>query len=130
MNDFIDDAITAADVKMDVSAKGALLYACTLVSTHGKMSRDIAMKPDSPAPTLGNIVYHYALVAQEVSQYDDILEWAKDTGRDLNDPSTIPYFNQMVADKTDLRLLLSERVYVDMMAALEINQAIANARPR
>ncbi|HEC00469.1 MAG TPA: hypothetical protein ENI91_02125 [Sphingomonadales bacterium] len=127
MSDFIEEAITAAAVELDISLKEDNQYACIMTSPHGKMVRDITVKPGYDAPTLGNVIYHYALVAQEVSQYDDVLEWADDTGHKLSDSKTLPKFRQMVDDKRDLRLLLSESIYQDMMGALEISQAICNA---
>jgi hypothetical protein len=129
MSDYIEDAITAAGVELDISVKDDGQYACVMTSSHGKMVRDITVKPGHDAPTLGNIIYHFALVAQEVSQYDDVLEWADDTGHKLSDSETLPKFRQMVDDKRDLRLLLSERAYQDMMGALEISQAICHANP-
>jgi hypothetical protein len=129
MSDFIEDAITAAAVELDILLKEDGQYACIMASSHGKMVRDITVKPGYDAPTLGNVIYHFALVAQEVSQYDDVLEWADDTGHKLNDSATLPKFRQMVDDKRDIRLLLSENIYQDMMGALEISQAICNAKP-
>ncbi len=93
------------------------------------MVRDISIKPGYDAPDVGNLIYHFALSAQEVSQYDDVLEWATEEGRDLNDIETLPMFRQLVDNKRDFRLLLSEPVYQNLMAALEISQAIGNARP-
>jgi len=129
MSDFIEEAITAAAVELDISLKEDDQYACVMTSSNGKMVRDITVKSGYDAPTLGNVIYHYALVAQEVSQYDDVLEWADDTGHKLSDSETLPKFRQMGDDKRDLRLLLSESIYQDMMGALEISQAICNAKP-
>lgn len=129
MTDFIDDAVKDAGISLQVEEKGADQYACTLTSRHGKMVRDISIKPGYGAPDVGNLLYHFALSAQEVSQYDDVLEWAREEGRDLNDIETLPMFRQLVDNKRDFRLLLSEPVYQNLMAALEISQAIGNARP-
>lgn len=115
---------------MQISETEPGLYACTITSTANpdfKWQRSINTKEGYDAPALGNVIYHYALRTQEVSQYDDVLEWADDNDRDLNDMKTIPDFKQLVQDKTDLRLMLSEPVYQTMMAALEISQAIGNA---
>ena len=127
MADFIDDAIASAELTMEQTLKQENLYACTLTSCHNTMTRNIAMEPGTAPPSLGNIVYYYALRAQELSYYDDITEWADDLEYDLNDPKTIPDFKQLVADKTDLRRLLGEKNYQGMMAALEISQAMSSA---
>ena len=127
MTDFIDDAITDAELTMEQSLKRENLHDCTLTSRHATMTRDIAVEAGSAPPSLGNIIYYYAVRAQELSYYDDITEWADDLEYDLSDPKTIPNFKQQVSDKTDLRLLLGEKNYQGMMAALEISQAMSNA---
>jgi hypothetical protein len=73
---------------------------------------------------------HYALIAHTLSEYDDMLEWADDTGRDLAKPETKKDFKQLVEDDTDLRKVLSEKVFQDLLAGLSISQAINNAMPR
>jgi len=127
MADFIDDAIASAELTMDQTLKQKNLYACTLTSRHNTMTRDIAMEARFAPPSLGNIIYYYAVRAQELSYYDDITEWADDLEYDLSDPKTIPNYKQLVSDKTDIRLLLGETNYQGMMAALEISQAMSNA---
>jgi len=127
MGDFIDEAIAAAEVRLDISHGANGGYSCVLTSRHGRMVRDITIKTGRDAPTVGNLIYHFALSAQEVSEYDDVLEWADDTGRDLNDNQTLPLFRQLVDNKRDFRLLLSEPVYQKLMAGLEISQAIGGA---
>ena len=132
MDDYINIAITEAGLEMRVSEAKPGLYRCTMTSTANpdfNWQRDINTKAGHGAPNIGNVFYHYALRAQEVSQYDDVLEWSDENERDLNDPKTIPDFQQLVQDKTDLRLLLSEPVYQKMMTGLEIHQAISCARP-
>lgn len=130
MNDFIENAISDAGLEMQVNETEADLYMCKISNTLDpdvKWQRNITMKAGYGAPTLGNVLYYYALRAQEVSQTDDVLEWARETERDLNHPKTLANYGQLVQDKTDLRLLLSEPVYQKMMAGLEISQAIGNA---
>jgi len=127
MADFIDDAIASAEVTMEQSLKQENLYICKLTSRHGTMTRNIEMGAGSAPPSLGNVIYYYAVRAQEISSYDDLLEWADELEHDLNDPKTMPNFKQLVSDKTDLRLLLGEQNYQEMLTALEISQAITNA---
>ncbi len=133
VSDYIDIAIADAGLDMQVDEAEPGIYHCTLTSTTNpdfNWQRDLNTKAGHGAPGIGNVLYHYALRAQEVSQYNDVLEWSEDNGRNLNDPQTIPEFTQLVQDKTDLRLLLSEPVYQKMMAGLEIHQAISCAMPR
>ena len=130
MADFIDEAIASCELTMKQTLKQEHHYACTLKSCHSTMMRDIAMEPGHAPPSLGNILYYYAQRAQEISQYDDMLEWADEMEYDLSDPKTIPNYKQLVSDKTDLRLLLGEANYQGMMAGFEISQAMANAAPR
>ena len=87
------------------------------------------MKPGFEAPTLGGVLYHYALIAQNMTEYDDVLEWADDTSRDLAKPETLKEFKQMVEDETDLRKILTEKVFQELLAGLAISQAINNAMP-
>ncbi len=129
MSDFIDDAIQAAKVEMTASLKEDEIWTCDLKSKHGVMIRDLHIKTKFGTPKTGNIIYHFALVSQEISQYDDVLEWAKEEGHDLNDFKNLSKFKQMVEDKGNLRILLSEETYQNMMAGLEISQACANAHP-
>jgi len=130
MNDFIVDAVEGAGLSLQTNPMKPDQYLCEMVSEHSKMVREINVKPGYGAPKIGNLVYHFALAAQNLDQYDDILDWAKGNDMDLNDPKTIPRFTQLVDDKRDLRLLLSEPVFQKMMTGLEISQAIANAVPR
>jgi len=134
MSDFIYDAIEDAGLTMQVVEAEPDVYTCTITSTITgtinpdlKWKRDVATKPGTGAPTLGNVLYHHALRAQGVSQYDDILDWSDDNKRDLNDAKTIPEFKQLVQDKTDLSLLLGEPIYQSLMTGLAISQAIHNA---
>ena len=129
MSDFIQDAITAAGVTLQRTLIQADLYDCTLTSPDHTMQRKIAMKPDHDAPTLGGLLYHYALIAQQLEEIDDVLEWADDNGHDLSDPKTLSKFQQMVTDKDDLHRLLGDPAYRDLMSGLAISQAISNARP-
>jgi len=76
------------------------------------------------------VIYCYAVIAQQAGEYDDIPEWSKDHGYDLNDPATIPKFDQLVDDERDFQLLLGPDVFEDIMTGLAISQAVENARPR
>lgn len=130
MSDYIDDAIAEAKIEMACTALDNNKYRCVLTSSYGEMTRDISIKEGNGAPNMGNIIYHFALNAQNIDYYDDILEWSKEECQDLNAPETIPKYKQFVANKDDLRLLLSERVYKSMMSGLEISQAIHMACPQ
>ena len=130
MTDFIEEAISEAKIEMIVTKKGENLYKCVLSSVYGKMKREISMKQGYNAPSLGNILYHYAELSQQIDQYDDILDWSKEGDYDLREASTIINFNQLIEDQKDLRILLSEPVYQKLLIGLEISQAIENAYPR
>ena len=127
MADFIDEAMASCELTMEQTLKQENLYACSLKSCHSTMTRDIEMEAGCAPPSLGNILYYYAERAQDISYYDDILEWADEMEYDLSDPKTIPKYKQLVSDKTELRLLLGEENYQGMMAGFEISQAIAMA---
>jgi len=130
MNDFIEDAVAAAGLSLKTKPMETDQHWCEMVSVHGTMERAINVKPGFGAPSIGGLIHHFALVAQNLDQYDDILDWSKDNDIDLNDPKTIPRFTKLVDNQRDLRLLLSEPVYQKMMTGLEISQAISNAWPR
>jgi hypothetical protein len=126
-NDYIHDAIMSAGLRLSVEEKGDDLYDCRISGPDHTMVRDIQMKPGFEAPKLGGLVYHYAQRAQQSQSFDDILEWADETGEDLQAPGTIEKYKQLVEDTQAFRLLLGESVFNDLMAALAIDQAISNA---
>ena len=130
MTDFILDAINAAGLKFEARILKPDHYACTLTSPHSVMKRNIQMKPNREPPNIGGVLYHYTLIAQNINEYDDILDWAKDVDRDPGESAALKDFKQMVEDERDLRLLLSEPVFTNLMAGLAISQAIQNAMPR
>jgi len=130
MTDFINDAIEDAGLAMHIFEAKPDVYTCTITGITDpdlKWERNITSKTGYGAPTIGNVLYHYALRAQDISQYDDVLEWSDENKRDLNDPKTISEFKQLVQDKTDLALLLGEPIYQGLLSGLEISQAINNA---
>lgn len=127
--DFIAETITNAQLTFEVKEISADYYDCKISSAYGEMKRKIRMKPGFEAPTLGGVLYHYALIAQNMTEYDDVLEWADDTSRDLAKPETLKEFKQMVEDETDLRKILTEKVFQELLAGLAISQAINNAMP-
>jgi len=61
---------------------------------------------------------------------DDILDWAKYEDRDPGAADARAEFQQLVDDERELRILLGEENFQNLMAALSISQAINNARPR
>lgn len=128
--DFIAETIADAQLTLDVEAISEDYYACQITSPHGEMKRKIRMKPGYEAPTLDGVLYHYALIAQNLIEYDDMLEWADDTKRDVAKPEVIKEFKQMVEDETDLRKILTEKMFQELLAGLAISQAINNAMPR
>ena len=130
MADFINDAISEAKIEIIITEKNENLYRCALTSVYGKMKREISMETGYSVPSLGNILYHYLVLAQQIDQCEDILEWAKEREYDLNEASTIVNFNQLLEDQKDLRILLSEPIYQKLITGLEISQAIGNAYPR
>ena len=130
MSDFINDAVEGAGLVMQVTKVRQNVFACTITRNQKPdydWKRNITTKPDYGAPTIGNVLYHYALRAQDVSQYADVLGWSDEDKRDLNDPKTIPEYKQLAQDKTDLGLLLGEPIYQTLLTGLEISQAIHNA---
>lgn len=130
MADFIDDAITKADVTLDVSPMENNRYKCDFKSQHHEMTRTITMAEGYDAPKLGNLIYYYATEIQHYEDCDDILDWAKDNGLNPGDGETLRRYRQLDQDHRDIRLLLGEDNYQSMMGALAISQAIGNASPR
>lgn len=130
MADFIDDAIADAEVTMTVSPLEDNAYKCELTSVHGAMTRTITMAEGFDAPVLGNLIYYYATEIQLYEDCDDILEWASDMGLNPGDSETLKRYNQLSEDHRELRMLLGEENYQNMIAALEISQALGSADPR
>ena len=129
MVDFIDAAIADAGVTMAVKPLDDNAFKCEMTSAHAKMSRTIKMAEGYGPPVLGNLVYYYATEIQLYEDCDDILEWAADMGVDPGDALTLKRYSQIGIDQRDLSLLLGEENYQNMIAALEISQAIENAEP-
>ena len=129
MADFIDDAISAADVTMTVSDLGDNSYKCEMVSKHGQMTRTITMAEGYGAPQLGNLIYYYATEIQLYEDCEDILEWADDMGLNPGDHETRKRYDQIATDHKDLRLLFGELTFQMLMSALAISQAVAAADP-
>jgi len=128
--DFIAETIADAQLTFEVEKISEGYYACQITSPLGEMKRKLRMKPGYEPPTLGGMLYHYVLIAQNISEYDDMFEWADDTNRDLTEAETIQEFKQMVEDEINLRLLLSEETFQNLLSGLAINQATNNAVPR
>lgn len=129
MTDFIDAAITNANVTMAVISLEDNAFKCNMASEHAKMTRTITMAERYGPPVLGNLIYYYATEIQLYKDCEDILEWAADMGVDPGDALTLKRYNQIGTDQRELRLLLGEENYQTMIAALEISQAIENAEP-
>tara|TARA_R110002096_G_scaffold416576_3_gene619753 strand:+ start:200893 stop:201285 length:393 start_codon:yes stop_codon:yes gene_type:complete len=130
MADFIDDAIADAQVAMTVNALEDNTYKCDLASTHGSMTRTITMAEGYGPPKLGNLIYYYATEIQLYEDCNDILEWASDMGLNPGDSETLKRYDQLGEDHRELRMLLGEENYLNMIAALEISQALDGADPR
>lgn len=130
MTDFILDTISEAELTLDCAEAGEGAFMCTFVSRHGQMTRRITMKPGYGAPELGELLYYFAVRAQEADAAEDISDWAEINGKDLSAPNAVNDFNQLVTDQRDLELLLGRSAYDAMMAGLAISQAIENAMPR
>lgn len=130
MADFIDEAISNANITMDIEPLENNAYKCAFKSIHHEMTRTITMAEGYDAPKLGNLIYYYATEIQHYEDCDDILEWSDDNGLNPGDPKTLKRYNQLSEDHRDLRLLLGEENYQSMMTALAISQAISNAEPR
>lgn len=130
MADFIDVAIADAEVTMTVSPLEDNAYKCELTSVHGAMTRTITMAEGYGEPKLGNLIYYYATEIQLYEDCDDILEWASDMGLNPGDSETLKRYNQLSEDHRELRMLLGEENYQNMIAALEISQALGSADPR
>lgn len=130
MSDFIEDAIQAADVDLDVEPLEDGRFRCKLSSTHGQMVRDIRLKDGVSAPHAGGLIYHFALQAQQFELSDDITDWAEDMGKSLSEPGVIDEYRQLDADYRDLAILLGQANFDAMLQGLAIHQAIGNARPR
>lgn len=130
MADFINEAISNAAVTMTVTALEDNAYKCELASTHGSMTRTITMADGYGAPVIGNLIYYYATEIQLYEDCDDILEWSSDMGLNPADNETRKRYSQLGEDHRELRTLLGEDNYQNMIAALEISQALGSADPR
>ncbi len=130
MSDFIDEAIAAANLTLTAEKTGPNAYHCTLVSDYGQMVRDITVRKAAPnAPTIGNLVYYFAVQAQSVIDYDDFEEWADDEGFENFDPQARKNYEQHCKDARELRVLFGDEAFQNLMGALAIHQAISKAFP-
>lgn len=70
MSGFINDVIEGAGLVMQVTEVRQNIFACTITRSQKldyDWKRNITTKPGFGAPTIGNVLYHYALRAQDVS---------------------------------------------------------------
>ncbi len=130
MSDFIQDAINEAELTLTCVEAGEDVYACTLVSPRGRMQRRLTMRPEHGAPSIGEFLYYFAVVAQQADEAEDISDWAEIHGKDLSAPNVVNEFTQLVTDQRDLEIVMGTKAYDGMMAGLVISQAIGNAMPR
>ncbi|MAI90301.1 hypothetical protein [Ponticaulis sp.] len=130
MIDFIEDAIRRSRLELSCEPLGEDAYMCTFVSTRGRMRRRIQMQPGHGEPTPGQLLYYYAVLAQQMDEAEDITEWAEIHGKDLSAHGTVSDFNQGVADRRDLEIVLGPDTFDALLTGLAISQAIEAARPR
>ncbi|MDQ7018487.1 MAG: hypothetical protein Q9M33_04905 [Robiginitomaculum sp.] len=130
MADFIDEAVMEANVTLAAEKTGEGVYRCTLTSDYNQMVRDITVKPGIDyAPGAGNLLYHFALVTQGILDSDDLDDWAEEQDLDPRDETTKARYEQARTDAEDFRTLLGGYTFGNLMGALQIHQAIGNARP-
>ncbi len=128
--DFVDEAVIEANVTLEAYKTAKSMYRCTLRSDHNQMVRDITVKEGVVhAPGAANLLHHFALVAQHIDDCDDLVDWAEELGHDPKDEGVKARYIQALEDAKDLRALLGGYTYGNLMGALQIHQAISNARP-
>ncbi len=128
MSDFIDDAIIDANVALDAEQSAPGVFHCVLKSDYGQMVRDITLKEGhQDAPATGQLLYHFALVAQGIEACDDFADWAEEYDHDPADAEAKAVYEQYVLDAKDLRALLGGYTFGNLMGGLAIHQAIGNA---
>jgi hypothetical protein len=128
--DFVDEAVIEARVTLETEKTGEGIYRCTLRSDYGQMVRDITLREGiDHAPTAANLLYHFALVAQSMDACDDLADWAEENGLNAKDETAKARYAQHSNDARDLRTLLGGYTFGNLMGALQIHQAISNARP-
>jgi len=131
MSDFIDTAIREASISLHTEpADKANCFKCIMTSSYGTMTRTMTMREGYDAPPLGDLMLYYAETLQSVYLSEDILDWASEYEHDLTDNKTQSTFEGLVKNEADMRILLGDKIYRNMMTGLEIHQAISRARPR
>ena len=130
MADFVEDAISEANVMLEAKKTEAGVFRCTLTSDYNQMVRDITVKAGiDHAPSAANLLYHFAVVTQGIQDSDDVADWAEEQDLNPKDEATKARYAQACTDAEDLRTLLGGYTFENLMGGLAIHQAIGNARP-
>ncbi len=131
MSDFIDDAIENAGITLSAEKTAPGVFRCTMVSHYGEMVRDITVKEGvDETPGVANLLYHFTLQTQSVDICDDLEDWADEYSYDASNEAIKAKYEQYCRDAKDLRALLGNDAFENLMGGLAISQAIGNARPR
>ena len=130
MGDYIDDAVQSAALRLEIDEIGDHHFRCEILNDTASMVREIRTHDHATeAPTLGQLLYHFSLMTQQVETCDGYEDWAEEYEVDPQDPDTRKTYDQLLEDVTDLRALLGDDGFDQLQGALAIDQAMRNADP-
>ncbi len=128
--DFVEEAVIEANVSLATTPRDDGQLRCVLTSDYGQMTRDITLKDGVDyEPSAANLLYHFALVTQGVTDCEDFADWADEYGHDPNNAASTTLYEQYCKDAKELRVLLGGYTFGNLMGGLAIHQAINHARP-
>jgi hypothetical protein len=127
MTDFIEEAICKAQVVLTTESMASGELRCLLKSNNSQLVREIRIR-DGAIMSASALLYHLLLNIQAFRMCDDFEDWLDEFDIDLPQDKAEEKYKQMQTDEHDMELLLGADLCNRTLAALEISQAINNAR--
>jgi len=129
MPDFIDDAVEKAQITLTTESMTSGELRCQLRNDNFQLIRDIRIRDGASASISASaILYHLVLNVQALRMCDGFDDWLAEFEIDLPKSQARAKYVQLQNDNRDLELLLGTNLCISTLAALEIHQAISNAR--
>ncbi|PHR55060.1 MAG: hypothetical protein COA47_14560 [Robiginitomaculum sp.] len=128
--DFVNDAIAKAGIKMFSEPMEDGQLRCRLENERCHVTREVSVAAGREDEFwAGSLLYHLMLNAQQFAACDDFADWLDETGCKLPKDEARAKYEQLEKDQKSLEFILGPALYPEVMAQLEISQAISNARP-
>ncbi len=128
--DFVADAVAQAEIEMFTEPMADGQLRCRLENERCHVTREVSVAAGREDEFwAGSLLYHLMLNAQQFSSCDDFADWLDETECKLPEDQAKAKYEQLEKDQKSLEFILGPALYSDVMAQLEISQAISNAWP-